>query len=380
MKKLVYVFALLLFACEDQSDPQATTQHSLTFGFDIAENSNARHSAVPKCEPEAIIISIKDSQGEQIYAMEEINLVRIGDEYVTQAIELSPGTYTIEDFIVVDSVDVALYLTPKEKSDLAELVSTPLPHVFTVASAKTNNVVLDVIDADLGKAAAFGYATFSFQVVNTLDLGLVAHLPFDSNAEDVSGYNNHGRVSGASLAPDRLNNPNNAYYFDGVNDYVEVSDDSSLYFSNEFSLSAWINLQSGKEWGSRIIDKSVGSQGTGWVLDTYNADKTGRKIRLQTVNSWKYASDELLALNQWYHVVTTFKDGIGRIYINGELSSENAGEEKTIVNDNTPLRIGFDTGVRVSTDFDDGFHGSIDEVRIYNRTLTSEEVSKLYKQ
>ena len=52
-----------------------------------------------------------------------------------------------------------------------------------------------------------------------LDQGLVAWYPFDGNASDMSGNENHGTVHGASLASDRHGQLNNAYNFDGVNDY-----------------------------------------------------------------------------------------------------------------------------------------------------------------
>ncbi len=307
-------------------------------------------------------------------------MIAIGEGYITKALELAPGRYTVEDFIVVDKEDAALYITPKKESKVAKLVSTPLPYFFEVVPDDTNNVVLDVISAELGDASDFGYATFSFNVVPDLKAGLVAYFPFNADAIDHSRYENHGLVNGPVPTVDRFNTMKGAYYFDGVDDYIEVADDSSLYFSNEFSLCAWVNLQSGKAWGSRIIDKAVGSRSTGFVLDTYDAKQTGRAIRLQAVNAWTYASDDLLTLNEWYYIVATFKDGEGKIYINGELDSQSQGDQKTLVNDAVPLRIGFDSGVRVGNDFDDGFHGAIDEVRIYNRRLSGQDIKTLFQQ
>ena len=51
----------------------------------------------------------------------------------------------MEDFIVVDEEDAALYITPKKESKAAKLVSTPLPYSFEVVPGDTNSVVLDVI-------------------------------------------------------------------------------------------------------------------------------------------------------------------------------------------------------------------------------------------
>ncbi len=211
-----------------------------------------------------------------------------------------------------------------------------------------------------------------------LRLGLVAHYDFSGTAVDLSGYNNNGLVSGAVLSEDRFGNENSAYFFDGVDDYIEVADDSSLHFTNEFSISVWFNMQTAKYWGSRIIDKAIGSLGQGFNLDTYDPIKTGTKIRLQAVNPWVYLSDTELQLNQWYHVVVIFENGTTSCYINGELDFELSGENKTLVNTNEVMRIGFDSGVRTGPDYDDGFNGYIDEIRIYNRAIDSQDVQTLF--
>jgi hypothetical protein len=380
MKRFVAcAVACLFFACEEQStNPQTNTKHPITLGFTASDNSSSRAQS---SEPvDAVTISIKDSDGKTVHSMKRMDLIAIGEGYITKELELLPGRYTVEDFIVVDKKDAALYITPKKKSKAEKLVSTPLPYSFEVVPGDTNSVVLDVISAELGNASDFGYATFSFNVIQDIEAGLVAYFPFNADASDHSRYENHGLVNGPVPTVDRFNTMKGAYYFDGVDDYIEVANDSSLYFSNEFSLCAWVNLQSGKAWGSRIIDKAVGSRSTGFVLDTYDAEQTGRAVRLQAVNAWTYASDDLLTLNEWHYVVATFKDGEGKIYINGELDTQSQGDQKTLVNDAVPLRIGFDSGVRVGNDFDDGFHGAIDEVRIYNRRLSSQEVKTLFQQ
>ena len=63
-----------------------------------------------------------------------------------------------------------------------------------------------------------------------LDSGLVAHYPFNGNANDESGNGNDGTVNGATLTTDRFGNANKAYSFDGVsnseNMFTFVSDES----------------------------------------------------------------------------------------------------------------------------------------------------------
>ncbi len=218
-----------------------------------------------------------------------------------------------------------------------------------------------------------------YSPLSSLKEGLLLHLPFNGNAKDSSIYGNHGFALGAILAKDRHGLENHAYYFDGVDDFVEVAHDTSLYVYNEFSISVWINPLSFNRMGSRIVDKSIGSS-YGLNLDTYDKNFEGRRIRLQAANSGLYMSETPLDTATWYHIVTTFKDGYNAIYINGQLDFEATGPITYLKNADTPLRIGFDTGVRVGPDYDDGFHGYIDDVRLYNRVLTEDEIQRLFQE
>ena len=77
-----------------------------------------------------------------------------------------------------------------------------------------------------------------------LNHGLVAWYPFDGNASDMSGNENHGSVYGASLSTDRHGQANMAYSFDGVDDWIEVSHNEQINFdsSSKLSLNLWIKI------------------------------------------------------------------------------------------------------------------------------------------
>jgi len=212
-----------------------------------------------------------------------------------------------------------------------------------------------------------------------LSKGLIAYYPFDGDANDKGQHKLNGAVQGAELTADRSNTPNSAYYFDGT-DYIEVANDTLLNFDNDFTLVAWINMSEAKRMGSRIIDKQVGSTNYGFLLDTYTADYTGNGIRLFVGDAWKYKAKAKLSLDQWHLIVGTYKDGVGKIFVDGVLDSEAASStvKKTITSD-TPMRFGFDTGVRAGNDFDDSFRGKIDDIRIYHRVLKPKEIAYIYK-
>ena len=61
--------------------------------------------------------------------------------------------------------------------------------------------------------------------------GLVAYYPFNGKANDESGNGNHGTVNGATLAEDRFGNVDSAYNFDGVNDYITISNNTIGHLS-----------------------------------------------------------------------------------------------------------------------------------------------------
>ena len=101
------------------------------------------------------------------------------------------------------------------------------------------------------------FAFFIF--INTLlafpDSGLVAYYPFNGNANDESGNNNHGTVYGATLTTDRNANTDKAYSFDG-NDYISVADDPSIRMDSAFTISLWFYaIANGSGSGGILINK-----------------------------------------------------------------------------------------------------------------------------
>jgi hypothetical protein len=96
--------------------------------------------------------------------------------------------------------------------------------------------------------------------------GLVAYYPFNGNANDESGNGNNGTVNGATLTMDRFGNPNSAYNFDGMNNFIEISSLSNMQYK-PITYSVWINVSSYMTdvttWQGRIIigrDKSTSGQ------------------------------------------------------------------------------------------------------------------------
>lgn len=201
--------------------------------------------------------------------------------------------------------------------------------------------------------------------------GLVMYMPFDSDAKDYSGNGNNGINNGATQTTGKVSG---ALNFDGVDDNVRVLDANTLSPVEKVTVAAWIYPVSaaGTDY-KRIVNKSENSDDGEYTLWLYN---DGRMIWY--VNNWTlgYVFSTAVLLNKWIYVVGVFDGSIGsnklKIYINGELNNEGNTTSASITNTAYNLYVGnWGSGTRP-------FNGLIDEVRIYNRALSSDEIKLMY--
>ncbi|MFC1848624.1 LamG-like jellyroll fold domain-containing protein [candidate division CSSED10-310 bacterium] len=201
--------------------------------------------------------------------------------------------------------------------------------------------------------------------------GLVAYYPFNGNANDESSTGNHGTANGAVLTTDRFNQADSAYSFDGLNDYIQAAHHAALNVSNS-TVSAWIKSNDMTKLNQDIISKTQ-SGGYGLSINDDGAGPNIFGLALHISGSYRYVlSNEHLDSNRWYHVCGTFDGTTARFYVDGYLEGEESFSG-TVTNNTSPLVIGNE-----SVQLYDPFDGKIDDVRIYNRTLTETEVKELY--
>jgi hypothetical protein len=77
---------------------------------------------------------------------------------------------------------------------------------------------------------------------SNLDSLLIAYYPFSGNADDLSGNGNHGTVHGPVLTSDRWGNPNSAYMFNGIDDFIDIGNQAILKPGFPITFSGWVNL------------------------------------------------------------------------------------------------------------------------------------------
>ena len=364
---IVFVSLLLLTKCSEKKNDSESSGF-VKFSFNAKSNLKSAGGVESEPGPSSIYMTIKDSHGGYVYNLHKFPLIKIGDEYMTEQIELTPDNYTIEDFIVVDGNDSAIYLTPKAGSEFENLVDHPLPVNFEVTISNTSSLVLEVIPANLGEPLDYGYATFSFTVVNTLESGLMAYYPFNGNATDATGNGNDGVVNGATLTTDRSGVLNSAYCFGG-DDYIQIPTASFFNNMNTFSICVWVYPTQISPLHNSIISKVNPNRDFNIKI---RGDKNKYEVHFAHGNRYYgLQNDDDPVLNTWTYIVCEWTGDNWKMFINGRFAKESEPIDEKPIWTGTYMTIG-------NLDITEFFKGKIDEVRIYNRLLTNKEIYTLY--
>jgi hypothetical protein len=161
-------------------------------------------------------------------------------------------------------------------------------------------------------------------------------------------------------------------WFDGTNDSVVVPNSDSLSVSSALTLNAWINRPAGNTNGVIVAKWGIGSdQSYGLRLDNANA-----RLFVKTTNAIsKTFSDILVPVNEWTMLSGVYDGSALRCYMNGSASTEEQPTGGSIAQSSKTVIMGF-LDITGTPFF---YSGNIDEVRIYNRALTADEIKQLYR-
>ena len=205
--------------------------------------------------------------------------------------------------------------------------------------------------------------------------GLVAWYPFNGNANDESGNGNNGIVYNASVTPDRYNSSNSAYIFNGSNSRIMINQSSSLNTStwSGISFSLWVyqtSYTNGQPFNIRASNQNDLA-----VYLSSNAKPQASNFNSSLGFAFFVNSPDSIYLNSWNHVVVTQNYTTGKflLYING------IKKDSTINNLNLVPSPYINVGSRSSSaGLSNFFNGSIDDIGLWNRELSNQEVSALY--
>ena len=174
---------------------------------------------------------------------------------------------------------------------------------------------------------------------------------------------NVGTVSGPTWAAGKFGS---ALSFDGVNDIVNIPDAASIDLTTAMTLEAWVRPTTlGSGWRTVLLKEQPGNYVYA-LYGTTNASRPSGNVIAGGVDH-DLRGNSALALNTWAHLATTYDGTTLRLYVDGVLAGSEAATG-AIATSTGALRIG---GNAIWGEY---FAGLIDEVRIYNRSLTQAEI------
>lgn len=207
--------------------------------------------------------------------------------------------------------------------------------------------------------------------------GLIGWYPFNGNANDESGNNNNGTINGAVLTTDRYNTPNSAYSFN----FNSITFNNSIITSYPFSISGWFKkegigsgyLNYGTLFTTSNIIQATNGNGIHAIIneDTFAIEKSPN-------TQFELYKNNLDYLN-WHHFTITCEVNTSsatltsKLYINGAITDT---QVTALVSYTSSLPFTIGRGFDASIDY--SFIGKIDDLGVWNRTLTDNEVLNLY--
>ena len=202
------------------------------------------------------------------------------------------------------------------------------------------------------------------------DAVLILHFDEGSGmiAKDASGHGNDGTIYGATWT---TGISGKALRFDGSNGYIEVPDSSSLYQTQGITVEIWIKSSNVNRRYPNIFNKGT-PHDLSYVLRLYDV-YAQPSFQIQTLNGYKEIhSSETLTNNKWYHLVGTYDGSSIKLFVDGALKAEDRWSGNIVTNNHAlvmgtaPAEKGYE------------YQGLIDEVAIYSKALTPEEIKAHY--
>jgi hypothetical protein len=237
-------------------------------------------------------------------------------------------------------------------------------------------------------------------VMSNITKGMIAYYNFNNgNLNDSSGNGNNIVFNNATPTVDRFGNPNNAYLFDGSTNYMQVTNSASLN-PNAMTIYAIVKptgFFQGTCHGNQILSKGYPYDVNGFYALTFlpydngigacaaNPDQTKEIFEGSYGDDIPQGSDAgargislmdsvYIQKYEWYTVVFTYDGTTAKFYVDGALANSftNTGTVTFTPNLNDLF-----IGKHENPQYPYYFNGTIDEIRLYNRAITDQEVDYL---
>jgi Concanavalin A-like lectin/glucanases superfamily len=235
---------------------------------------------------------------------------------------------------------------------------------FTNASAK-DLVLLGSIFYNQGSILQLGTAI-------NLNLNLLAYLPLDGNANDLSGNNNNGIINGATLTTDRFGAANKAYDFNGTSS-IDLNSISNSSLTSNFTVSVWVNFNNFlNDYPTILFGENAFFmlQGMGPIYGT-NYKKASFYFEPRTVPyNLTVKTNTPLIEGTYYNLILRKNGNNFSLFLNGLL-------QETQINPNNLVSGSF-LKIGGGRNASEALNGKLDNIRIYTRAFTDLEVLYLY--
>ncbi len=201
----------------------------------------------------------------------------------------------------------------------------------------------------------------------TSNSGLVAAYSFNdgtgTTVADLSGNRNTGTISNATWTAS--GKYGNALVFNGTSSIVTINDSDSLHLTTGMTLEAWVNPVAAPGGWVDVIYK----QNDNYLLEASSTVGLGGPTAAGTFGDGlqSVAGSSALTLNTWTHVAVTFDGANLTVWVNG-VNVASQPQTSPLTTSILPLQVGGDSI------YGQYFTGTIDEVRIYNRALSKNEI------
>jgi hypothetical protein len=329
-------------------------------GADLAKEASALRLELDLIDGSRLIgtpgiatVPVQTSYAKMDVPLTQIQALKIGDDHETVTLNLRNG----------DTLTGLISLKPIELKTVFGTVSIGIERLRAIRVVRSDGAMPEA-----------------------LRKGLVLHYSFDRDEDgkvtDGSAKENHGTVRGARFTPEGISG--GAMVFDGADDYLDAGNSPSLQLTANFTLAAWI-CQEQTQTHFGIITKSQGHpeqdrRGIEFMLNmggglcAYFWDASTRFFSGGVKN-------KIIRQQEWTHVVlqhdSALPDHQMRMFINGVPCEMGFGYEAipsipVVRNVAEPVRIGC---MRPGKEH---FKGRMDDVMIFSRTLSADEIQTLY--
>jgi hypothetical protein len=175
MKKPFYWMVLLFFGAstlQQCSDPgESAVPEKVQFTWSLTDTGTENGRSKIDRVPDALILTVENPSGQTLLENHRIDLIRAGDAFISEPLSLTPGRYSITQFMLVAGENELLYAAPVHGAPLAPAVNRPLPFPINVVQGRLNRFDVEVLKfTEANFPEDFGYTSFTINDVNPLKI------------------------------------------------------------------------------------------------------------------------------------------------------------------------------------------------------------------